>query len=134
MINAVISDTLLSISTDNIPYLIFAFQYIDENEEKRGIETPPFALIDPRVETLDNSSMGRSLKTIFNVVGVLNWESLKGKVVRLDLIDGGKIKSIYNILENKSLPILEVKAEEDEEIPEVNENIEVIDTEEKVEE
>lgn len=131
MINAIITDTLLSISKDNIPYLILAFQYIDENEQKRGIETPPFALIDPRIETLDNSSMGRTLETIFNVIGVFNWESLKGKVVRLDLVDGNKIKSIYNILENKFLPILEVKTEENKE---TNENIEAIDAEEKVEE
>lgn len=131
MINAIITDTLLSISKDNIPYLILAFQYIDENEQKRGIETPPFALIDPRIETLDNSSMGRTLETIFNVIGVFNWESLKGKVVRLDLVDGNKIKSIYNILENKFLPILEVKTEENKE---TNENMEAIDVEEKVEE
>jgi hypothetical protein len=88
-------------------------------------------LIDPRIETLDNSSMGRTLETIFNTIGVFNWESLKGKVVRLDLVDGNKIKSIYNILENKFLPILEVKTEENKE---TNENIEVINAEGKVEE
>lgn len=88
-------------------------------------------MIDPRIETLDNSSMGRTLETIFNTIGVFNWESLKGKVVRLDLVDGNKIKSIYNILENKFLPILEVKTEENKE---TNENIEVINAEEKVEE
>lgn len=125
MVNAIITDTILSISKDSIPYIILAFRYNNEKEERKFIETPPFSLINPRTETLDNSSMGRTIETVLEVIGAASWENIKGKVVRLDLIDDNKIKSIYNVIENNFIPVFKIKTEDIE-----NE----LETEEKVEE
>ena len=69
--------------------------------------------------------MGRTIETVLEVIGAASWENIKGKVVRLDLIDDNKIKSIYNVIENNFIPVFKIKTEDIE-----NE----LETEEKVEE
>lgn len=128
MINAKVINTELSFSSDNIPYVIFDFQYNDPEKGDTRIATPPILLINPQNETLQNSSLAYSLKDILNTVSASRWEDIVGKIVRLDFSEEGLIQTILHPIADLKLPLItrEIPSEEGDE----NKEPEIIEVEE----
>ena len=90
MINAQITNAILGMTSEQIPFVQFEFQYFKEGESTPSkAATRCIFLLNSDSETLDNSSMARSLVTLFMIAGAPTWNDIIGKVVRIEVNEQG---------------------------------------------
>lgn len=129
MINAVISNTILSFTEDNL-YIGFSFQYIDKSGDKpevKTVSTKPIYLVNSG-ESWGNSAAAGILATIFDMLGASEWSKIKGMNAQIDIDNEGNIIKIANIYdEDKFITLTTINPEkgvkdvEEVEVEEVSE-------------
>jgi len=106
MINAIISDKIMGINNEGIPYVKFQFIIKGELNEETNSNlttvrmTPIFLLKEG--DALSNSSMAESFVMILQCIGVTEWEAVLGKTVQLEFDDKNNITKIANILDEEN--------------------------------
>ena len=99
MINAQITNAILGMTSERIPFVQFEFQYLKEGETTPSkAVTGCIFLLSSDSETLDNSSMARSLVTLFMIAGAPTWNDILGKVVRIEVNEKGVVTKLQNAL------------------------------------
>ena len=99
MINAQITNAILGMTSEHIPFVQFEFQYLKEGENTPSkAVTGCIFLLSSDSETLDNSSMARSLVTLFMIAGAPTWNDILGKVVRIEVNEKGVVTKLQNAL------------------------------------
>ena len=124
MINAQITNAVLGITQTQVPFAQFEFQYLKEGETTPSkAATSPVFLFNPDTETLDNSSMARSLATLFMIAGTPVWNDIVGKVVRIEVNEKGIVTNLQNALSDLYITLALTKeddvpaASDSEEVP-----------------
>lgn len=99
MINAQITNAILGMTPKHIPFVQFELQYLKEGETTPSkAVTGCIFLLSLDSETLDNSSMARSLVTLFMIAGAPTWNDILGKVVRIEVNEKGVVTKLQNAL------------------------------------
>lgn len=99
MINAQITNAILGMTPEHIPFVQLEFQYLKEGETTPSkAVTGCIFLLSSDSETLDNSSMARSLVTLFMIAGAPTWNDILGKVVRIEVNEKGVVTKLQNAL------------------------------------
>lgn len=115
MINAVISNTILSFTEDNL-YIGFSFQYIDKSGDKpevKTVSTKPIYLVNSE-ESWGNSAAAGILATIFDMLGASEWSKIKGMNAQIDIDNEGNIIKIANIYdEDKFITLTTINPKEE---------------------
>lgn len=115
MINAVISNTILSFTGDNL-YIGFSFQYIDKSSDKpevKTVSTKPIHLVNDG-ESWGNSAAAGTLATIFDMLGASEWSKIKGMNAQIDIDNEGNIIKIANIYdEDKFITLTTIDPKEE---------------------
>ena len=116
MINAQSTNTRLGMTPEHMPVVQFEFQYFKEGESTPSkAATRCIFLLNSDSETLDNSSMARSLVTLFMIAGAPTWNDILGKVVRIEVNEQGIVTRLQNALSDLyiTLTIPEEESEKD---------------------
>ena len=116
MINAQITNAILGMTSEHIPFVQFEFQYLKEGETTPSKAVTGYIfLLSSDSETLDNSSMARSLVTLFMIAGAPTWNDIIGKVVRIEVNEQGIVTRLQNALSDLyiTLTIPEEESEKD---------------------
>lgn len=115
MINAQITNAIFGMTSEHIPFVQFEFQYFKEGETtpSKAITRCIF-LLNSDSETLDNSSMARSLVTLFMIVGVSTWNDILGKIVRIEVNEKGIVTKLQNALSDIYITLTTLEESEKE--------------------
>lgn len=121
MVNAIISDKVMGINNEGIPYVQFQFIVKGElNEETNSnlttVRVTPIFLLKEG-DTLSNSSMAESFVMILQCIGVTGWEAVLGKTVQVEFDDKNNVTKMANILDEENYIIFSINNQEVE--PEV---------------
>lgn len=118
MINAQITNAILGMTPEHIPFVQFEFQYLKEGETTPSkAVTGCIFLLSSDSETLDNSSMARSLVTLFMIAGAPTWNDILGKVVRIEVNEKGVVTKLQNALSDLYITLAMPEEESEKESP-----------------
>lgn len=134
MINAQITNFVLGMTEDNVPFTQLEVQYIGEDSKPVRAATDRIFLVSPQTETLANSAMAQAYVTLLMIANSPTWNELTGKVIRVEVSEDGKITKLQNALTDLYVDIGTVEPAEPVETPESTEapaidKIEVVDAE-----
>lgn len=116
MINAQITNAILGMTPEHIPFVQFEFQYFKEGETTPSkAVTRCIFLLNSDSETLDNSSMARSLVTLFMITGAPTWNDILGKIVRIEVNEEGLVTKLQNALSDLYITLTIPKEESEKE-------------------
>ena len=116
MINAQITNAILGMTPEHIPFVQFEFQYFKEGESAPSkAATRYIFLLNADSETLDNSSMARSLVTLFMIAGAPTWNDILGKVVRIEVNEKGLVTKLQNALSDLYITLTTPEEESEKE-------------------
>lgn len=123
MVNAIISDKIMGINNEGIPYV--QFQFIVKGELNEEINsnlttvrmTPIFLLKEG--DTLSNSGMAESFVMILQCIGVTEWEAVLGKTVQIEFDDKNNVTKMANILDEENYIVFSINKPETVTEPEV---------------
>lgn len=121
MVNAIISDKVMGINNEGIPYVQFQFIVKGElNEETNSnlttVKMTPIFLLKEG-DTLSNSGMAESFVMILQCIGVTEWEAVLGKTVQVEFDDKNNVTKMANILDEENYIVFSINKPEAE--PEV---------------
>ena len=117
MINAQITNAILGMTSEqHIPFVQFEFQYFKEGETTPSKAVTRYIfLLNSDSETLDNSSMARSLVTLFMIAGAPTWNDILGKVVRIEVNEEGVVTKLQNALSDFYITLTTLEEESEKE-------------------
>lgn len=118
MVNAIISDKVMGINNEGIPYVQFQFIVKGELNEETNSNlttvrmTPIFLLKEG--DTLSNSGMAESFVMILQCIGVTEWEAVLGKTVQVEFDDKNNVTKMANILDEENYIVFSINKPEAE--------------------